>query len=109
YLSRCPIAEEFDQPPAVVAGDERADGPPRLLQGLELMKVEALLFQRADEPLDDTVALGSARILSSRVPASRKTRFQLSSSWVGTGSPVRRRRELRHQNHFFTGNIFISS
>src|SRR5512145_1108896 len=57
-----PVAEALDQPLVVVAGDERRDHLPRVLQRLEPMQVEALLLERSHEALDDAVTLGLAYV-----------------------------------------------
>src|SRR5215467_3362658 len=51
------MTEPLDEPLDVVARDELADDPPRLGEILEAMKIEALLLERAHEPLDDAIAL----------------------------------------------------
>src|SRR5262249_35375651 len=51
------MAQPLDEPFGVVAGDELADGPPRLGEVLEVMEIQALLLERAHEALDDAVAL----------------------------------------------------
>src|SRR4028118_1596934 len=45
----------LDQPFGVVAGDEGADGVADLVDGLEDASVDGLLFQRAEEALDDAI------------------------------------------------------
>jgi hypothetical protein len=47
----------LDQPLGVVAGDEGADGVSDLVDGLEDASVHHLLFQGAEEALDDAVRL----------------------------------------------------
>ena len=51
------MIQSFDEPLVVVALDEGANDPARLLEGVEAMQPEALFLQRADEALDDAVAL----------------------------------------------------
>src|SRR5436309_188426 len=51
------MAESLDEPLGVVPGDELADDPARLRERLEAMEIEALLFERTHEALDDAVAL----------------------------------------------------
>ena len=45
----------------VVEADPVADDPTGMLQGLEAVAVDALLFQRADHPLDHSVLLRAVR------------------------------------------------
>src|SRR5262245_53564496 len=61
-LRRRSIREALDQPLVVVPGDELGDHPPRLLERLEPVQVEALLLQRPHEALNDAVALGLAHV-----------------------------------------------
>src|SRR5215211_8725977 len=49
------MAVLLDQPFGVVACDEGADGVADLVDGLEDAAVDGLLFQRAEEALDDAV------------------------------------------------------
>src|SRR5215831_20157023 len=56
------MTEPLDEPLGVVAGDELADDPARLGETLEAMEIEALLFQRPHEALDDAVALRLAHV-----------------------------------------------
>ena len=50
----------FDQPLGVVAGDEGADGVTDLVDGLVNSAMDDLLFEGAEETLDDAVGLGLA-------------------------------------------------
>src|SRR3989441_1478273 len=61
-LRRGPMAEALDEPLGVVARDELADDPSRLLEALELVQVDALLLERAHEALGDPVAFGFADV-----------------------------------------------
>jgi hypothetical protein len=54
------VAVLLDQPLGVVAGDEGADGIPRLVDGPEDAAVHDLLLQRAEETLDHAIRLGLA-------------------------------------------------
>src|SRR5262245_64849966 len=56
------MAESLDEPLGVVARDELADDPTRLGETLEAMEIEALLFERPHEPLDDAIALRLADV-----------------------------------------------
>src|SRR5262249_15498633 len=56
------MAESLDEPLGVVAGYELANDPTRLGETLEAMTIEALLLQRAQEALDDAVALWLADV-----------------------------------------------
>ena len=47
----------LQEPLAVVAFDELADLMSGLLEAVEVVEVETLLLERADEPLHDTVGL----------------------------------------------------
>ncbi len=47
----------LQEPLAVVAFDELADLVSGLLKAVEVVEVQTLLLERADEPLHDTVAL----------------------------------------------------
>src|SRR5262245_40030529 len=55
-----PMAEPLDEPFGVVPSDELRDDDVCLLEALELMQIDALLLERAHEPLGDAVALGLA-------------------------------------------------
>ena len=57
HLGRGPVTVPFHQPLVVVRLDEFADGPPRFLEILEVVYVQALLLQRPHEPFDDPIAL----------------------------------------------------
>src|SRR3990172_547197 len=61
-LGRRAIAQPLNKPLGVVAGDELADHAPGLLQILESMQVETLLFERPHEAFDDPVTLGLADV-----------------------------------------------
>lgn len=52
----------IEQPLRVVAFDEGRDHPPRFLQALEVVQIEALLLQRPDLTLYDAVALRLADV-----------------------------------------------
>src|SRR5215831_12601521 len=56
------MAKPLDEPFGVVARDKLADDPMRLGETLEAVEIEALLLERAHEPLDDTVALRLADV-----------------------------------------------
>src|SRR5215468_7065320 len=56
------MPEALNEPLGVVANDEFADELAGLLQALELVQVNALLFQRAHEALGHAVALGLAHV-----------------------------------------------
>ena len=47
----------LQEPPAVVAFDERADLVPGLFEALEVMEVQALFLQRPDEAFRDAFTL----------------------------------------------------
>ena len=61
-LGRRAIPEALDQPCRVVPLDELSDDPPRLVQALELMQVDALLLEGPHEALGDPVALWFADV-----------------------------------------------
>src|SRR5215218_8697936 len=54
-VERAAMAVLLDQPFGVVAGDEDADCVADLVDGLEDASMHDLLFERAEEPLDDAV------------------------------------------------------
>src|SRR3954447_24394884 len=60
----------FDEPLGIVAGDEVADGVADLVDGLVDSAMHDLLFEGAEEALDDTVRLGLAdeRIAGGHAP-----------------------------------------
>jgi hypothetical protein len=72
-----PIPQALDDPSGVVAGDELSDDPPRLLHTLEPVKVNALLFQSADEAFHDPIG-----------QSNRLHTFQTIQS-EAFGSPIR--------------------
>src|SRR5262249_8410687 len=57
-LSGRAMAEALDEPLGVVPRNERRDDRARLLEGLEVMEVHALFFERAHEAFGHAVALG---------------------------------------------------
>ena len=57
HLGRGPIPVPLQEPPAVVAFDERIDLLPGLLEALEVVEVQALFLQRPHEAFRDAVAL----------------------------------------------------
>src|SRR5262245_18458799 len=65
-LSAClggrPMPEPLDEPLGVVAGDELRNDSLGLVQGAELVYVDALLFENAHEALGDPVTLGLADV-----------------------------------------------
>ena len=48
----------LEEPPSVVAFDERSDHLPGPFEALEVVEIQALLFERAHEAFGDTVAFG---------------------------------------------------
>lgn len=56
YLSRCLFAQRHVKRRAMILGDPPADAGAPLRSGLEGVEVDALLFERAPEPLDDTLS-----------------------------------------------------
>jgi enoyl reductase-like protein len=54
-VERAEVAVLLDQPLGVVARGEVADGVADLIDGLEDTAVDRLLFQRAEDPLDNAV------------------------------------------------------
>ena len=56
-MGRGPIPVPLQEPPAVVAFDERIDLLPGLLEALEVVEVQALFLQRPHEAFRDAVAL----------------------------------------------------
>jgi hypothetical protein len=59
-VTRTAQAVLLDEPLGVITGDEVADGVTDLVEGLVDLAVHDLLFQRAEEALDDTIRLGFA-------------------------------------------------
>ena len=51
------MAEPLDEPLGVVPRNELADESVRLGEVLEAMEIQALLFERAHEALNDAIAL----------------------------------------------------
>ena len=56
----------LQEPPAVVAFDERVDLLSGLLETLEVVEVQALLLERPHEALRDTVALRLSHVRGRR-------------------------------------------
>src|SRR6266542_2392948 len=56
------MPKAFNEPLGVVAVEEVLDDPSRLRQALEPVQIDALLFERPHEALDDPVALGLAHV-----------------------------------------------
>ena len=55
------VAERLVRPPLVVPADPCADGAPGVGEAVEALNPDALLFQAAEESLDDPVLLRAVR------------------------------------------------
>src|SRR5215211_8170504 len=90
-VERAAVAVLLDQPFGVVAGRKGADGASDLVDGLEDAAVDGLLFQRAEEALDDAVIwhVGGGALMSCR-----------SASGLGYGETIR---DMGHREHASAG------